>query len=287
MKIFLSSIVLFVLLLSSAVEIDQGALELQNEAFERAMITFGVAKGLNALISLIQGTELSLTPAGLGMTLTVGEILDPLNDMVERFSWVMLLASISLGIQKLLLILSGKLFLEVALLLSGFTVAVMLWVKQLHHHLFFSYSLKVFVLLIFLRFGAIVFLYLSQLNYTSLLQKEYQSSLGVVENTKSRLESYQKNSNTKISKSEGDFISSIKESYENSLESLNISKQINALEKTTKEAFDSIVVLITIFVVQSLILPLVYIWLLLHSLKFVFRRDLKFDTLKNMYNERY
>ena len=52
-------------------------------------------------------------PAGVGVTLSIGELLDPFNDMVERFSWVMLLTSVSLGIQKILLIFGGKLFLKI------------------------------------------------------------------------------------------------------------------------------------------------------------------------------
>ena len=41
-------------------------------------------------------------PAGVGVTITAGEILDPLNDLIERFSWLVLMASASLGTQLVL-----------------------------------------------------------------------------------------------------------------------------------------------------------------------------------------
>lgn len=64
---------------------------------------YAVLRGLNAVISMAQGTELAIEPMGVGMTLTPGELLDPLNDMIEQVSTVLLLASASIGIQKIIL----------------------------------------------------------------------------------------------------------------------------------------------------------------------------------------
>ena len=119
MKLFISLIILLILFLNFGMNVDEKAMLILDESFNRAMSAFGLAKALNAIISLIQGTELSLTPVGIGMNFSIGEVLDPFNDMVERFSWVMLFSSVSLGLQKLLLILSSKVFLQVALGVSG------------------------------------------------------------------------------------------------------------------------------------------------------------------------
>ena len=71
--------------------------------FERAFITFALARTLNGVISAVQGTKLALQPAGVGVTLTPGEVLDPVNDLIERFSWIMMAATLSLGVQQVLL----------------------------------------------------------------------------------------------------------------------------------------------------------------------------------------
>ena len=73
------------------------------EGLTRSLAAFGIAKGLNGLISVVQGTEVAVEPVGVGVILTPGQILDPVNDLIERFSWVMLICTISLGIQSILL----------------------------------------------------------------------------------------------------------------------------------------------------------------------------------------
>ena len=100
MKIFTTVLIFVALALSFTFALDENAMKLQNEAFDRALVSFGLAKGLNAVISLIQGTQLSFAPVGVGVSFSVGEALDPFNDIVERFSWIMLAATVSLGIQK-------------------------------------------------------------------------------------------------------------------------------------------------------------------------------------------
>ena len=70
-------------------------------ALKNALVTIVIARSLNGVISVAQGTEVALEPGGIGVSFSVGEILDPINDMVERFSSVMLFAASSLGLQAL------------------------------------------------------------------------------------------------------------------------------------------------------------------------------------------
>ena len=65
------------------------------QAFSRALIGYAIARGLNGAISVAQGTEVAVQPAGIGLNFAPGEILDPINDLVERFSWIMMLAASS------------------------------------------------------------------------------------------------------------------------------------------------------------------------------------------------
>lgn len=67
------------------------------------LAVYAVARGLNAVISVGQGTEVAIEPMGIGVTLAPGEALDPLNDLVEQVSSILLLASASIGVQKILL----------------------------------------------------------------------------------------------------------------------------------------------------------------------------------------
>ena len=82
---------------------DDTSGEYADEAFKRALVTFAIARGLNGVISVAQGTEVAVEPGGVGVNFTVGQILDPINDLVEQFSSVMLVAASSLGLQNILL----------------------------------------------------------------------------------------------------------------------------------------------------------------------------------------
>ena len=82
-----------------AFTIDDNAKKLVDESFKQAVIVFGSAKALNGVISLAQGTEINLP----FVVVAIGQILDPINDLVEQFSLIMLASLVSLGIQKILL----------------------------------------------------------------------------------------------------------------------------------------------------------------------------------------
>lgn len=280
MKIFITILFILVLLLSLSFSLDSTAMDMQDEAFERAMITFGLAKGLNGVISLIQGTELSFTPVGIGLNFSVGEVLDPFNDMVERFSWVMLGASVSLGIQKLLLILSSKIFLQVAISLSVLSSIFFIWQKRVVNHTYFIFSLRVFILLFVLRFGAIFFTYSSELFYNSLLNDEYNASSVVLQSTQSKLEELQsENKNIVEPKKESSWYElDVSAKYKELKGQLNISQKLDDLKASIEEASRNIIKIITIFIVQTILMPLLFLWFFIHSIKFAFR--VEFDESK-------
>ena len=285
MKVLLSVILLLFLLLSLSFSIDESVMKLQEEAMDRAMIAFGLAKALNAVISLIQGTELSFTPVGVGLVFSVGEVLDPFNDMVERFSWVMLGASVSLGVAKLLLVLSAKLFLQIVLGVSVLISLSLLWFNKFHNSYTLVYALKFFVLLVLLRFGALVFVYSSALLYTSTLENEYKQASKIVEKTQSQLQELHKQNEMIIESNKNDgFFDGVSSKYNKIIQNLNISKQLEDLEKSINDASKKIVSLITIFVVETLLMPLLFLYFMIISIKFVLRVEISEEKLKKVYN---
>lgn len=66
----------------------------------RALAAFAVARGLNAVISVIQETQVGFS-LGVNITAEPGQALDPLNDLIERFSLVALSAAAVLGALRL------------------------------------------------------------------------------------------------------------------------------------------------------------------------------------------
>ena len=285
LKVFVTVFIIIVLVLSLSFEVDKYALTLEDEAFNRALVSFGLAKGLNAVISLLQGTELSFTPIGVGLNFSVGEVLDPFNDMVERFSWIMLAATVSIGIQKIILTLSATIFMQVAFAVSISASLFLLWSKTIQIHSFTSFIFKSFLLLLVLRFSAIIFMLFVSLIHTSVLEVEYKQANKIVQETKIQLDSLnQQNQTLAREQKEDGFFSGLSSKYDAVFEKLNIEEKLHSLETSIDTASNNIITLITIFIVETILMPLLYFWLLLASIKYIFR--FKLDTYLNkvLYN---
>ncbi len=111
-----------------------------------AGIIYGTARGINALVSALQGTELDMWL----VTFSVGELLDPVNDLIERFSGVMTIAITSLVIQQLLLMIVSDVTFTGALTLLGVATAIALLIGQIDGY---RALLRVFLVVALLRFA--------------------------------------------------------------------------------------------------------------------------------------
>ena len=92
------------LVLSSGVQVpllDSKADAYFRDSITKAGVSYGVSRVINATVSVIQQSSIELEPAGIGMSLAVGQIVDPINDLVERLSNVLVMAIVSLGVQEL------------------------------------------------------------------------------------------------------------------------------------------------------------------------------------------
>lgn len=118
-----------------------------DEGLKRSLISFASARVLNGVISVLQGTALDIQPLGFGVTLAVGEILDPVNDLVESFSTIMLTASVAFGIQKLLLAIGANWTVSAALTMIASVWAILFLVNRSPQWLF-----RLVGVLLFIRF---------------------------------------------------------------------------------------------------------------------------------------
>lgn len=72
-----------------------------SEAITKAGVAYATCRAINASVSIVKGSSLQLEPAGVGLSLAAGQALDPIDDMTERLSDVLVMAITSLGVQKL------------------------------------------------------------------------------------------------------------------------------------------------------------------------------------------
>lgn len=81
--------------------LDTSADSYFKDSITKAGVSYGVSRVINATVSVIKESSVELEPAGIGMSLAVGQIVDPINDMVERLSHVLVMSIASLGVQEL------------------------------------------------------------------------------------------------------------------------------------------------------------------------------------------
>ena len=143
---------------------------------KRALVTFATARMLNAVISVAQGTDVAIEPAGIGVKFAPGEILDPINDLVEQFSTLMLFASIAFGIQKILITLGGHWVVSATL-----SAAVVLWsVWHLSGRHIPEWCTKLLLITLVLRFAVPLVTVGSNELFQQFLANDYEQSQTVL-----------------------------------------------------------------------------------------------------------
>jgi hypothetical protein len=148
-KALISILIVLLVALSSSRVLDDYVDNYTTESITNAAITYATARGINALVSMVQSTEIEAGVVVSG-SVTVGELLDPLNDMIERFSTVMTWVLASLAAQKVLLLLaSHELFLYLVAVLGVSTLLLLFYGQPRAQNLFF----KSFLVVVFIRFA--------------------------------------------------------------------------------------------------------------------------------------
>ncbi len=258
-KLIVVVVSIFIIGFSFLINIDSKGEKIVEDSLETAIKVFAVAKGLNAAISLAQGTE--ITPAGQ-ITITIGEVLDPINDMVEQFSWIMLASITSLGIQKILLnFVTGDIF-TFLVILSIVILNLWMFSRFAHDTRLRNIFFKITIVLVFLRFSIPVMSMLNSYVYDTYVKSDYniEKSQVFIEQSTGEIESITKTKDPSLI----DTISNIFDSnyYKNKTEQY---KQI--VQKTS----DDIINLIIAFTFKTMFFPLIFLFLLYQLLKGIFK----------------
>lgn len=271
--IVLAGLLLLVVAISSITTVDRFAEQKYEALFQRAFVTFALARTLNGLISVVQGTELALQPAGVGVTLTPGEILDPVNDLVERFSWIMLGATISLGIQQVLLDVGQWWGVRLLVALLGLAwLIVRLRQRSSAGGKTDSTErilLRALVIVLFLRFAVPVAMIANEALYDLFLESRYVESAQVIESAGEQLEQTVERAE-QGGQAEGEepgFLESLGRSLSGTREALDFSERLDRISARAAEVIQHLIQLSVVFVLQTGILPILFLWIFLQLIK--------------------
>ncbi|MEN8210414.1 MAG: hypothetical protein ABFR31_01740, partial [Thermodesulfobacteriota bacterium] len=123
-----------------------------DESITKAGVAYATCRLINASISVIKESNLNLEPAGVGVTLALGQTLDPIDDMTERMSDVIVTAITSLGVQKIAYEISVSLappILAIFLLI----LSLLIWFENERLALTQKTMVRFFLLILIARFA--------------------------------------------------------------------------------------------------------------------------------------
>ena len=128
-------------------------------------------------------------------------------------------------------------------------------------------ALRVFLVMAFLRFALPVLIIGTHIIFSAFLEEEHDAATAVLEATSSQIEELNQEPTAAAPGEESSFFDRIGEALGSSMESLDVSGRIERLKESASSASEQIVNLIVIFVLQTIILPLAFLWLFVEGLK--------------------
>ncbi|MDX4050719.1 hypothetical protein Q6A83_08040 [Aliarcobacter skirrowii] len=260
-KISILILSIFIIFASSSVVVNESAKDVIDKSFNQALIVFGSAKALNAVISLAQGTEINLP----FVVIAVGEVLDPINDLVEQFSLIMLASLVSLGIQKILLNFVSNDFFNLTFIISILVFNIFLFLKFKNIESIKNMALKLTLILLFLRFSIPFVAYLNQYSYDYFIKPQYniEQLNETILNTKDEISKINLES---VEEKESGFFEKFRQKFDMTF----YEKKVDEYKDAVDSSSDNIVDLIIVFIFQTILLPLFYLFVFYILLKKLF-----------------
>ncbi len=263
-KISVSVLLGLAVVLSLTGLVDSEGRAYTDAALKRAVVTFAIARTLNGVISVAQETEFAFEPAGIGVTVMPGELLDPINDLIERFSWVMLASTASIGIQGVLLRMSEwwgvSLLLVVA---AGFLFYVLWdpetppWSRRVAYH--------ALLVALFLRFAVPVLLIATSLVSDTFLREQAEQAAAALQQSSQEIREELPQTETEVKeRTIGEKLSAL---VTKPMDAIDLRQRIERVQERVSRIVHNIIDLIVAFTLETIVIPLVFLWLLIKVVK--------------------
>ena len=244
---------------------ESEVLKQSEDGLQRALTTYAVARTLNAVISVAQGTELSIEPLGIGATLALGQALDPINDLIEQFSSLMLLASVAFGLQILLIKIGAHALVSVALTVAAIGCAVLV-ASRGSAPVWLS---RVLLVLLLARFAAPVCAWGSEQIYKGFLHQDYVAAQSGLDGARKKLQAAERQLSEEATSAEvlqGEQAKSMWQSLRDKVTIPSMPKMpdVRKIGEDIKQAANSsvrhMIDLMVVFLLQTVVLPLLLLW---------------------------
>lgn len=228
------------------------------KSIQEATVAYATTRGVNAVISVLKESEIEISPVGVGVNIAAGQILDPIDDMTERLSSVIVTAIVSLGIQKITYEIGEAISFKIIAFLLPLLV-LLVWLNPKGGDVIASLVIKVCLLVFILRFLLPISSIINNALYDNVLRGKItlaKEKLSVVSNNYEDLSRLDKND------SKG-FFSTVTRDIQNRIDT---TKQIFTLvvdnvDQIVASLLQLTTLYLSAFVIQVLIVPILLLWL--------------------------
>jgi hypothetical protein len=258
-KALVSVLIVVLVALSSTRVLDDYVDDYTNESIRNAALTYASARGINALVSVLQSTEVEAGVIVSG-SMTIGEVLDPLNDMIERFSSVMAWVLASLAAQKLLLLFASHvLFLYLVAVLGVVSLLLIYFGRSGAQSLVF----RCFLVVVFVRFALGLAVALNSVADTLLLDqqlRENDQEMGQFQSSILRIDTTADADGDDIRDAVMDFWSSL---------------SLEELKQKISRGIENFINLVAIYLLKTILFPLGFFYMVIFVIRRLWQVDLK------------
>ena len=244
--------------------VDRHATRQVESALERALAAYALARVANGVISVIQESRLNVSPGGVGMELAGGQILDPLNDLIERFSWIMLVALASLGVQRFLIDISPWLGIEILGSLGLLLWLAGLWLRRWLPRDLCGLGKTLLCLALVVRFAVPLVATLNEAVYRQFLAQRYSTATQAIEQDTTQLRQLEQ---LPAVTDDDRWWEKLRSHLQQAGQILDLKQLYSWLEERSTAMIDHFLNLLVVFLLNSVLLPLAFLWAVLRLFK--------------------
>lgn len=269
LNIVITFVALVLMVLMHSGQLDEIGERYTEQGLKRALITYGIARGLNGVISVAQGTEVAVEPVGVGLTFAPGQILDPVNDLVERFSWIVMASGASLGIQRILIQMTAWPWFSVLVSVMLLVALAYLWRGPQSGATARSIIYRLALVLLVFRIAIPTIAVINEGIYTAFLQPQYEASQLALQQTAEDIQELNETSRPPVNSEDESIVDTIKSIYQSASSSVDVKTRLDELSQAAAELSEYVLDMIVVFLLQTIIFPLLFLWLAIKLVKLI------------------
>ena len=289
--------VLLIITVSWLGVLDIASAEYIDGAVLQAGIAFATARVANAAVTVLRESQVSFgISVGIGVggttegTFAIGAVLDPIHDLIEQYSLLMKYAIGSLLAQKLLLTITSNMLFKILLTITGFLAAFLAVARKQRH---FILAVKSFVFVAFLRFALVMVVILNGVVDDIYLNKRIERDMQQLQMVTEEAEELEKaaesfvyheiedeiedenGEKTSWWQSTRDSVGGAMRGAQDRMKEINPAERIRALQENFSNIVDNFLDAMALFALKTLILPLVFLYLIILGTKAIWNVDLR------------